>query len=169
MHAVFAINTSKRIRRRTLFSSLRDSCHWRGAVEFTTTYVQQTFLFVCIGCDGNGGLSHGATLCVNPGGTAGCFAHINDAVSSASVSSTIKIAPGTYKEAVIVTRPLALTGENGAIIDATGLSVGIFVDGLNNPGLSDVAISGLTVENAKFRRYSSRERVGRHRFFETNF
>jgi nitrous oxidase accessory protein NosD len=80
----------------------------------------------------------------------GCFAHISDAVTAASVSDTFKIAAGIYKEAVVITKPLALAGESGAIIDATGLSVGIFVDGLNNPGLSDVAISGLTVENANF-------------------
>ena len=92
----------------------------------------------------------GATRCVNPGGTSGCFSHINDAITAASVSDTIKIAAGTYKEAVVVTKPLALAGESGAIIDATGLSVGIFVDGLSNLGLSDVAISGLTVENANF-------------------
>jgi hypothetical protein len=41
---------------------------------------------------------HGATLCVNPGGSSGCFAHISDAVTAASVSDTIKIVPGTYKE-----------------------------------------------------------------------
>jgi nitrous oxidase accessory protein NosD len=91
-----------------------------------------------------------ATLCVNSGRTSGCFAHINDAISSASVASTIKIAPGTYNEAVVITKSLSLVGENGAIVDATGLPVGIFVNGLAAPGLSDVLITGLTVENANF-------------------
>ncbi len=92
----------------------------------------------------------GATLCVNSGGTSGCFAHINDAISSASAASTIKIAPGTYKEAVVITKSLSLVGENGTIIDATGLPVGIFVNGLAATGLSDVFITGLTIENANF-------------------
>jgi parallel beta-helix repeat protein len=50
----------------------------------------------------------------------------------------------------VITKSLSLVGESGAIVDATGLGVGILVDGLSAPGLSDVVITGLTIENANF-------------------
>ena len=48
--------------------------------------------------------------------------------------------------------PLAIigTGNHASIIDATGLAHGIFVDGFDHPGLKQVIITGLTVENALF-------------------
>jgi parallel beta-helix repeat protein len=62
----------------------------------------------------------------------------------------VKVSRGTYHENVVIGKPLALVGENrnNTIIDATGLTNGINVDGFNNPGLAGVFISGLTVENA---------------------
>ena len=39
---------------------------------------------------------------------------------------------------------------SASIIDATGLAHGIFVDGFDHPGLKQVTITGLTVENALF-------------------
>jgi len=94
-----------------------------------------------------------ATLCVNPGGTKGCFSTIKAAVSAASPDDTIKVAPGTYKEDVVIGKALSLIGANrsNTIIDATGLSNGIYVDGLDNPHLSNnVVVTGFTVENANF-------------------
>jgi parallel beta-helix repeat protein len=93
-----------------------------------------------------------ATLCVNPGGTAGCFAKIQAAVSAASANDTIKVAPGTYKEDVIIGTPLSLIGANreNTIINAIGMKNGIYVDGIDHSGLSSVVVSGFTVENADF-------------------
>ena len=64
-----------------------------------------------------------AQLCVNPGGTAGCFSSINAAVSAASPGSIIKVWPGTYKEAVIIWKSLSLIGTDPhyTTIDATDL------------------------------------------------
>jgi hypothetical protein len=92
------------------------------------------------------------TRCVNPGGTNGCLATIGSAVSAAAANDTINVAPGTYKEDVIIGLPLSLVGAgpNRTVIDATGLSNGVYVDGLDNSGLSNVVVTGFTVKNANF-------------------
>jgi pectin methylesterase-like acyl-CoA thioesterase len=56
------------------------------------------------------------TLCVNPGGTAGCFSKIKAAVSAASPNDTIKVAPGTYKEDVIIGKSLSLIGAKSVVL-----------------------------------------------------
>jgi len=90
--------------------------------------------------------------CVNPSGRAGCYSTIVAAVAAASPGTTIHVAPGTYKEDVVIGKELSLIGADPAstIIDAAGLSNGIFIDGIDNPGLSNVLISGFTVEDANF-------------------
>lgn len=98
-----------------------------------------------------------ATLCVNPGGTGGCKSSINAAVTAANSGDTIQVAPGTYKEDVHITKSISLIGGNNekTIIDATGLPNGIFIDGMavlpaHVIGVSNVTVSGFTVENAQF-------------------
>jgi nitrous oxidase accessory protein NosD len=90
--------------------------------------------------------------CVNPGGRFGCFSTIGAAVAAARPGSAIIVAPGTYKETVVIGKPLSLIGSNSSntIIDATGLPNGVFIDGFHNPGLSNVVVSGFTLENANF-------------------
>lgn len=97
-------------------------------------------------------LSSAATLCVNPGGTGGCYSSIGAAVAAASARDSIRVAPGTYKEDVIIDKPLSLIGKNGdnTIIDATGLANGVYVDGLDNPKLREVVVTGFTIKNANF-------------------
>jgi parallel beta-helix repeat protein len=94
----------------------------------------------------------GNTLCVNPGGSHGCYAKIQSAVSAASPNDVINVAPGTYKEDVLIGKSLSLIGAGAdpSVIDATGLAHGIFVDGLDNPGLNNVTIAGFTVKNALY-------------------
>ena len=94
----------------------------------------------------------GKTLCVNPSGSHGCYATIQSAVNAAPNHARIKVAPGTYAEDVVIGKPVSLigSGSNSTIIDATGLANGIFVDGLDNPGLHRVSISGFTVQKALF-------------------
>ena len=41
-------------------------------------------------------------------------------------------------------------GSSDTIIDATGLSNALYIDGLDNPGLRNVTVSGFTAENANF-------------------
>ncbi len=106
-------------------------------------------------CGALAGISHpasGATLCVNPGGTGGCFSKIGSAVSAASNGDTIRVAAGTYNEDVVIGKPVSLVGANAGttIINATGLSNAINVNGVDNPGLRGVLVTGFTLENANF-------------------
>src|SRR5579872_5709914 len=99
-------------------------------------------------------LAYAAAPCVNPGGTGGCSSSIGAAVAAAPAGATIQVAPGVYKESVTITQTVLLLGAPGqTTIDATGKSVGIFVNGMAsapNPGISGVVISGFTVKNAGF-------------------
>ncbi len=106
-------------------------------------------------CGALAGISHSASaaaLCVNPGGTGGCFSKIVAAVSAASNGDTIRVAAGTYNEGVVIGKPLSLVGANAGttIINATGLPNAIYVDGVDNPGLRGVLVTGFTLENANF-------------------
>ncbi len=91
-------------------------------------------------------------LCVNPGGSKGCYATIQSAVTAASANDVINVWPGTYKEDVVVGKPLALLGAGAgkSVIDASNLPNGILLDGLDNPGLQDVTVAGFTVKNALY-------------------
>lgn len=93
-----------------------------------------------------------ATLCVRPGGNGGCYASIAQAVASAAPYDIVRVHPGTYAESVTIDKPLSLLGTNrdSTVIEASGLPYGINVDGYDHPGLSDVTVSGFTIEHADF-------------------
>ena len=100
-------------------------------------------------------LASASTLCVNPGGKFGCKSSISAAVAAASAGDTIQVAQGTYKEQVVITKALSLIAKDGSqpTIDATGLSNGIFINGLATaptPGVTSVLISGFKIQNANF-------------------
>lgn len=133
-----------------MISSLCFDSHQKGCcIRIGAAFTVLCLLFLA----GAPGL-HGATLCVNPGGTSGCKSTITAALGAASSGDTILVAPGTYKEDVAITKPIALIGSNrSSIIDATGLANGIFVNGMSAPpkiGISNVTISGFTVRSANF-------------------
>lgn len=97
------------------------------------------------------GRAEAATLCVNRSGSSSCFTSIGDAVAAASPGDTIRVANGTYREDVIIDKSLTLMGRGRkTIIDAARRSNGIYIDGIDNPGLSNVVVSGFKVENANF-------------------
>ncbi|MGD0772667.1 MAG: NosD domain-containing protein [Candidatus Solibacter sp.] len=94
----------------------------------------------------------GATWCVNTAASSGCKATIGAAISAAAANDTVLVSPGTYAESVAIGKPLSLIGAdaNKTIIDASNLGVGIYVDGIDHPGLANVFVSGFTVQNAQF-------------------
>lgn len=57
-----------------------------------------------------------AVLCVNPGGTGGCFARLNAAIAAATAGDTINVAAGVYEEQVVVNKPsLVLRGAQAGV------------------------------------------------------
>lgn len=94
-----------------------------------------------------------ATSCVSPG-AACAYQTIGAAVTGSNPGDTIQVMPGVYNESVTITKSLILLGSgSGTIINAIGLSNGIFINGMASApalGVSGVVISGITVENANF-------------------
>lgn len=96
-----------------------------------------------------------ATWCVSPNGAFGCKRTISAAVAAASSGDTIVVGPGTYREMVTITKSVSLVAlvPLRSIIDAKGLSNGIFINGIwaaPATGVSDVVVSGFTIRNANF-------------------
>jgi parallel beta-helix repeat protein len=121
--------------------------------EMTSTMGSWKLLFAAVLLLAFGSqFSAAKTLCVNPGGTKGCYSKIGAAVTAATAGSTINVAAGTYKEDVVIPKSLYLIGAGSktTIVNAKGLSNGFYVDGLDNPKLSTVTVQGFTVENANF-------------------
>jgi len=98
------------------------------------------------------GLLSAATLCVNSAGAGGCSKTIAAAVALAAPGDVVNVAPGTYKESVVIGKALTLVGadETTTIIDATGLPTGVYINGIDNANLSGVTVAHLAVQNAKY-------------------
>ncbi len=88
-----------------------------------------------------------ATLCVSSTGGRGCYSQISTAVAAATAGDVINVGPGTYNEGVILTKAVSLVG-SGATINASGQGRGVFVDGLDAPGLAGVHVSGFSIKHA---------------------
>lgn len=100
-------------------------------------------------------LSSAATLCVQKQGAWGCHKTISDAVSAAAPGDVIYVWPGVYSEQVTITQPVSLVAIPGShtVIDAKGLSNGIFINGMAAApgiGVSNVVVTGFDVRNANF-------------------
>jgi parallel beta-helix repeat protein len=98
-----------------------------------------------------------STLCVNPAGSGGCYRTISAAVAAAGAGSTINVAAGTYREQVVIGKSLFLMGAGSTrtVINAAGLANAIYVDGLDNVGLSGVTVQGFKLENANFEGFAA--------------
>jgi parallel beta-helix repeat protein len=98
------------------------------------------------------GAANAKTLCVNPGGTSGCSATIGAAVTAAAAGDTVNVGAGEYSEDVVIKKSLSLIGAGTAstVINAHGLANGVYVDGLDAPGLSHVQVTGFTIVNANY-------------------
>jgi hypothetical protein len=87
-------------------------------------------------------------LCVNPNGSGGCFAEIQQAIDSAGASATVTIASGTYSGNLRIGNGLKLThlalhgaGAATTTINGTGMGPVISING------AEVTISGVTIQN----------------------
>jgi nitrous oxidase accessory protein NosD len=110
--------------------------------------------------------STGSTAYVSPNGspsgadtscaTAG-YASISSAVAAVSAGGTVVVCRGIYNTQVVVSKPLTLAGQPGAVIDAHGQKP-LKVGSMKLPGSSgigvlathDVRVSGFKVRNAGF-------------------
>lgn len=128
-------------------SHLKGDCMWLQIIAAVITGICQA--------------ATAATLCVDPGGTSGCYSTIGAAVLRAQMDyiesgtiDLIDVAPGVYLEAVKIETPLSLVGagQGRSVINALGLANGIYIDGINSPKppLSKVLVTGFTIENADF-------------------
>jgi Right handed beta helix region len=83
------------------------------------------------------------------------YSTINSAVTAAKPGDTVVVCPGTYKEDVVITKPLTLVGQN-ATVNAAGLAgapTGAILGQAPYNGItiesSDVTVKGFTVEGAE--------------------
>jgi hypothetical protein len=90
-----------------------------------------------------------ATLCVNVGGTSGCFADIQTAIDAAGDDDVIAIAAGTYAGSLDIAGPVNLTlqgtGSAATIIDGTGSSDHALIIRAG----ARVTLEDLAIENAQ--------------------
>jgi hypothetical protein len=96
--------------------------------------------------------SSAATLCVNPGGTGGCFARIGDAVAAAAPGDTVSVAAGTYNESGIFIGSnvdIQGAGADATIVDGTSGGANgptIFSYPFDPPSVTN-RISNLTIQH----------------------
>ena len=92
-----------------------------------------------------------APLCVNPGGTGGCYSSIQAAVGAAGSGDTIVVAAGTYNENVIVSvANLTLRGANegksAGASPETRVSESIIIGGITIQ-FNNVVIDGFRIDS----------------------
>jgi hypothetical protein len=105
---------------------------------------------------GTASVAQAASLCVNPGGSGGCYGTIQAAVDAASDGDEIVIRAGKYVEQVtIIDKDLTLVGRGGAVVqapipmeqtllDATGLGERPVIGVAN----AEVTVRNLTIDGA---------------------
>lgn len=86
--------------------------------------------------------SHGKTGAADSNCGSAAYTSINAAVSGVASGGTVVACPGTYREDVVIAKPLSLRGNGHVTIDATGQTNGVLVRA------DHVTVRGLTVTNA---------------------
>lgn len=95
------------------------------------------------------GISQAATVCVNAGGTGGCYSSIQAAVTAANPGDTVSVPAGTYNENVLIDKAITLQGAGAAttIINAvtSNPKEGVIV---RNVTSGQATVTGFTIQNA---------------------
>ncbi|HZZ91236.1 MAG TPA: choice-of-anchor Q domain-containing protein [Usitatibacter sp.] len=95
--------------------------------------------------------SSAATICVNPGGTNGCFPTIASALAAAApAGDTISVAAGTYHEGDLVMSKsvdIAGAGPGLTVVDATGIGGNVFR--FLAFGGATSTLSGMTIQHGQ--------------------
>ena len=98
------------------------------------------------------GAAYGATICVNPGGTAGCRSSIQAAVDAAVADDVVDVASGTYAESITVSpsrQRLTIQGAGAGltIVDGSALlGAPVITVGDVSGGRLAVALRGISVQ-----------------------
>lgn len=103
------------------------------------------------------GSGHHGALYVSPSGTTGAadsncksaaYSTVQSAVTAASSGRTVVVCKGTYTEDVIITSPLTLSGQHGAVIHGSTTSNGTCQTlGAGGPG-TNPCLAGITIKSS---------------------
>ncbi|MFN8599835.1 MAG: choice-of-anchor Q domain-containing protein [Candidatus Binatia bacterium] len=106
-------------------------------------------LAILIAIAGPGGAAP-PDLCVNPGGTGGCFASVQAAVDAAASKSVIHVEPGTYVGNLSIPAirgGITIAGAGAALTVIQGDPTG---DAITVPSRGELALRDLTVAGAQY-------------------
>ncbi len=85
------------------------------------------------------------TLCVNPGGTDGCYSSIQSAINAAANGDTARVTEGTYLEAITITKSITLAGGWNSDFSARDWDVYVSTIDAQRTGTVIVIPAGITV------------------------
>jgi len=91
---------------------------------------------------------HGVTGAADAGCKSAAYSSVQAAVDAAPVGGTVVVCRGTYKEDVIISTPLTLAGQKGAVIHGSPTANGMCdQNGFAGPG-STPCLAGITVKSS---------------------
>ncbi len=93
-----------------------------------------------------------ANICVNTGGTNGCYSSIQAAINAASAGDTITVEAGTYNEDITIDKSVTLVSASGAASTIISGTSGNTVITIQADG---VTIDGFTIKSGRFAVYAN--------------
>ena len=126
--------------------------HSKTKKKLVMTLICSIFLILSITYFSSAQTTQNKTIYVDDDANAD-YNNIQDAINAAENGDTIFVYSGIYYENIIVNKSISITGQNNEDTIVDGMQKGdvISVSGLSN----NVKISGFTIQNAGFDRYSA--------------